>query len=72
MEQDQSASRVRELEMLIKKHQDLYYNAEPEISDEAFDALWDELTRLDPDNSLLKKVGEDRLDGWPKAQHLIP
>lgn len=72
MEQDQSASRVRELEMLIKKHQDLYYNAEPEISDEAFDALWDELARLDPDNSLLKKVGEDRLDGWPKAQHLIP
>jgi len=72
MEQDQTAVRVRELEMLIKKHQDLYYNAEPEISDEAFDALWDELARLDPNNSLLKKVGEDRLDGWPKARHLIP
>lgn len=72
MEQDQTAARVRELEILIKKHQDLYYNAEPEISDEAFDALWDELARLDPNNSLLKKVGEDRLDGWPKARHLIP
>lgn len=72
MEQDQTAAHIRELEMLIKKHQDLYYNAEPEISDEAFDALWDELARLDPNNSLLKKVGEDRLDGWPKARHLIP
>lgn len=72
MEQDQTAAHIRELEMLIKKHQDLYYNAEPEISDEAFDALWDELARLDSNNSLLKKVGEDRLDGWPKARHLIP
>ena len=31
--------RIQELEALIKRHQNLYYNAEPEISDADFDAL---------------------------------
>jgi len=59
------------LESEIKKHQDLYYNAQPEISDADFDAMWDELKRLDPTNPLFKKVGADKQDGWPKAQHVM-
>ena len=35
--------RVKELEILIKKYQDSYYNGEGEISDAEFDSLWDEL-----------------------------
>lgn len=64
--------RIRELEALIAKHQDLYYNGQPEISDAEFDELWDELGRLDPGNPLLAKVGRDGADGFSKAEHLIP
>ena len=47
----ENKARIQELEALIKKHQNLYYNAEPEISDAAFDALWDELRNLAPRNT---------------------
>ncbi len=66
---DAVASRVRELEALIRHHQELYYNGEPEISDEEFDALWDELASIDPENALLVSIGADRSDRWPKYRH---
>jgi len=64
--------RIAELELLVKKHQNLYYNGQPEISDADFDELWDELLRLDPGNNIFAVVGSDTADGWPKARHLIP
>lgn len=64
--------RVGELERLIKYHQDVYYNGEAEISDAEFDALWDELKGRAPDHPLLKRVGRDTTDGFPKARHVIP
>ncbi len=64
--------RITELELLVRKHQDLYYNGQPEISDTDFDALWDELAELDPGNAIFEKIGEDSVDGWPKTRHLIP
>lgn len=60
-----------QLEEKIKYHQDLYYKGTPEISDEEFDLLWDELKQKDPLNPILKKVGEDSLDGFPKVKHGI-
>jgi DNA ligase (NAD+) len=65
-------AKVGELERLIRKHQDLYYNGQPEISDAEFDALWDELADIDPDNAVFNAVGADSADGWPKTRHLIP
>ncbi|MDR1586401.1 MAG: NAD-dependent DNA ligase LigA, partial [Treponema sp.] len=65
-------SRITALEHLVKRYQDSYYNGEAEISDAEFDRLWDELKTLDPENSVLKKIGEDGADGFPKAKHLIP
>jgi DNA ligase (NAD+) len=72
MANDNSKRRIAELENLISGYQDLYYNAEPAVSDEEFDALWEELKSLDPDNPLLNRVGRDLSDGWPKAGHLMP
>jgi DNA ligase (NAD+) len=66
------ARRIGELERQIKRHQDLYYNGQPELSDAEFDALWDELALLDPGNAIFEAVGADAADGWPKARHLIP
>lgn len=66
------ADRVNELEQLIVRHQQLYYNGEPEISDAEFDLLWDELRRLDPSNALFERVGTDGADGYPKRRHVIP
>ncbi|MDR3147020.1 MAG: NAD-dependent DNA ligase LigA, partial [Treponema sp.] len=67
-----ASERITALEHLVKRYQQSYYNGEAEISDAEFDRLWDELRVLDPGNPLLKKVGADRTDGFPKAKHLIP
>lgn len=61
----------KELEDLIKYHQDKYYNGQPEISDPEFDLLWDELKEKYPDSKLLKKVGETSWEGFQKAKHVI-
>ena len=44
--------RISELETLITRYQSSYYNGEAEITDAEFDALWDELRILDPENAL--------------------
>jgi len=63
---------IEELERIIRKHQYLYYNNEPEISDEEFDVLWDRLKILKPDSDLFNTVGRDVNDGFKKAKHIIP
>lgn len=63
---------IKKLENLIKKHQDLYYNAQPEISDEEFDRLWDTLKEIDPVNELFSAVPLESTDGFPKAEHIVP
>jgi DNA ligase (NAD+) len=63
-------SRIQELEKQINYYQELYYNSQPVISDAEFDALWDDLKRLDPANVLFKTVGKDS-GNFPKASHLM-
>ncbi len=65
------SARISELEALIKKYQDSYYNGEGEISDAEFDKLWDELKSLDPDNPVLHKVGTDS-GNFAKIRHIMP
>ncbi|MDR2898159.1 MAG: DNA ligase (NAD(+)) LigA, partial [Spirochaetaceae bacterium] len=67
-----NTKRIGELERSIRRYQASYYDGEAEITDAEFDALWDELLSLDPDNPVLKKVGADSSDGFAKAPHLIP
>ncbi len=65
------SSKISRLVTLIKKYQKSYYNGEAEISDTEFDALWDELKSIDPNNPILKKIGEDS-GNFPKARHIMP
>ena len=57
------STRIRELEALIERHNDLYYNSQPEISDEEFDRLRDELAALSPGSPVLAGIGADSADG---------
>ncbi len=63
---------IETLVVQIKKHQEMYYNGIPEISDSDFDALWDRLRSLDPSNTILKQVGKDSSKFFPKKQHIMP
>lgn len=68
---EQISSRIKELEKLIKYHQNLYYNGEGKISDAEFDKLWDELKQKDPSNPILYSVGADS-GNFEKSSHLMP
>lgn len=67
-----TSARIEGLEEEIRRHQDLYYNQVPEISDAEFDALRDELAGLAPDSPVLAAIGADSADGFPKAAHVLP
>ncbi len=62
---------MTELEKKIKKASDAYYNSNPIISDEEFDALFDRLKKEHPSSVLLKKVGEDESEDFEKAKHIL-
>ena len=67
------ATRIAWLAEEIARHSDLYYNAAaPEISDAAFDALWDELKRLAPGHPQLQRVGAEVEPGSVKVDHRFP
>ena len=64
-------ARIQELEQLVERYQDAYYNGDPLVTDAAFDQLWDELKMLDPANPILHRVGADS-GSFAKARHRIP
>lgn len=63
--------KIAELEKLIFKYQDSYYNGQAEISDAQFDALYDELKSLDPNNIAITRIGSDS-GNFEKVQHIMP
>jgi len=70
---DGSSARIEYLAEQIAYHSELYYNhSAPEISDAEFDALWDELKQLDPENEILHQVGPEPLPGTTKVEHMFP
>ena len=50
--------RIKELEKLILKHKALYYQGTPEIDDDEYDSLEEELRCLDKNNKVLSVVGD--------------
>jgi DNA ligase (NAD+) len=59
----------KELEDKVRKHRRLYYAGKPEISDEAFDAIEDQLRRFYPNSPVLAETGAPGESGWPKFEH---
>ncbi len=80
MPSSEAASRVEELRREIEHHLYRYHVLdEPEISDAEFDALFDELLRLEAENEDLRdpnsptqRVGAPPSDKFRKVEHLSP
>lgn len=49
--------RIQELEEQIRYHNELYFNQQPEITDAEYDALVEELKKLNPTSAALQEVG---------------
>ena len=73
---NEKLKRIRYLEEQILFHQKLYYGSEALISDAEFDALWDELKKIDPKNPILQKIGRELVESsqgnFQKAKHRMP
>ena len=57
LRQDITTYSIKELETLIKKLSDAYYNQKTLVSDQNFDSLVDVLKAKSPNNVLLSKIG---------------
>jgi DNA ligase (NAD+) len=65
-------SRISELERLIQEAKDAYYNHQPVVADEVYDAWEDELAELDAVNRLVISVGAPAVSEWKKVKHEVP
>lgn len=80
MKRSDGERRVRELHTLLRHHEYLYHVKDaPEISDEAYDALFHELQTLEerfPDlatpDSPTQRVGAVAVDKFPAVEHTVP
>jgi len=59
-------------EAALLRYQDAYYNDNPIVGDDVYDALYDEVARENPNSFVLKRVGATPKGDWPKAHHFIP
>lgn len=80
MKKSEAEKRIQELRAELARHAALYYTHDaPEISDEAYDGLMQELGALEKQfpslvikTSQTQKVGGKILDGFEKTTHRIP
>lgn len=62
-------SRISELERLISEAKDSYYNRQPAVADDVYDAWVDELSELDTVNRVVVSVGSPVVSEWAKVKH---
>ena len=65
-------SRIAELEQLIAEARGNYYNRQPTVSDEVYDAWVDELAELDSVHRLVVAIGAPPVSEWVKVKHDTP
>ncbi|HES59696.1 MAG TPA: DNA ligase (NAD(+)) LigA, partial [Caldithrix sp.] len=70
----EASERIEFLEREIRKAKNAYYNLDPIISDQVYDAYIDELRSLKPESEEVQSFGADPLidSPWEKVQHEIP
>jgi DNA ligase (NAD+) len=66
------SSKIEALAKKIKDAADAYYNGQPVVSDQRWDAWKDELIRLAPNHPALSQVGAPVDGAWPKVTHEVP
>jgi DNA ligase (NAD+) len=64
--------RISDLADRLEAASAAYYNGTPTMSDADFDALENELRKLDPHNPVFAKIGAPVDSGWTKVRHPIP
>jgi NAD-dependent DNA ligase len=64
--------KIKELEEIIFKNDNLYWAGNPVISDEEYDAYVEELKKIDPNNKLITRVNETIVNSVGKVNHLKP
>lgn len=65
-------TRIKELELLITQAKQNYYNGQPTVTDQVFDAWVDELKLLDSENSAVTSIGSEVIPSeWKKCKHQI-
>jgi DNA ligase (NAD+) len=66
--------RKEELKKLIQEAREAYYNLDPNVSDQQYDAWVDELTKLEPNAVEITAVGAEpsKISVWEKVKHEIP
>lgn len=69
-----SQARIDELRETVRKAREAYYNLDPVMSDQEYDALIDELKALSPDDEEVAAVGASppQFSVWEKVEHVIP
>lgn len=81
VQQVDNSARIAQLAKKLQAAKEAYYNAEPIMTDAAFDALEDELRKLDPHHPVLAQVGAKptvkpvkQANGaaWVKVRHSVP
>jgi len=67
-------TRIKELSEEIKAARLAYYNLNPILTDQAYDALIDELKKLDPNHPEILAIGAPITQHtiWEKVKHIIP
>ncbi len=70
----QSNKRASELEKQLRVAKEGYYNLYPNISDQEYDALRDELKLICPDSKEISNIGAEspKISVWDKVKHQIP
>jgi DNA ligase (NAD+) len=56
---------------ILKARQD-YYNGTPSLTDEEYDLLVDQLSKIDPNNPAITNVGAPVNSAWEKTTHVVP
>jgi len=69
-----SEERIEELRAKLRSARLAYFNLTPEISDQEYDALKDELLKLSPNDPEITKIGASpsKYTVWEKVEHKIP